>query len=444
MTSPHNKQASHCPLAGVDRRLEDAHQHWHQAEQAYFHPESFRAAIQTTIQTLRTVTFILQNKKHNIPDFEAWYGVWQDKLKADPLMLWMVNARNKIEKQGDLEVYSFIRAEIIASYLDEGPRVEVPARLFDDPSILLQKIPRVALREHIVKHGTLRIQRRWVENTLPDYELLDAVAIAYGKIAQIVHDAHRQMGLEAPTTTNVETDQQYDEGAREGRLPCMIGHADARSLDVNLSDGKQLEFELVELKCDRAEAEKIIERYGDTHKGMFGSENANEEEIATSLFSTARKVFLKDGYHESIFFLFNKRAPVHIFPVRPEDQAQKYLLMRMLAHEVTKYGADAVIGLTEAWRAPADTLKPYQRAVDSPAREEILVASLVTKHEDPIQFAATIHRDGDSLTLGETQVLRNFSAFLFAPVYEAWGRSIPDQWIEMVEQHDKSSRLDEP
>lgn len=434
MHSTREKQANQCPLAAVDRRLEDVHQHWHQAEQAYFHPEPFRTAIQTTILTLRTVTFILQSNKQEIPDFDAWYGVWRDRLKADSLMRWMVDARNKIEKQGDLEVNSFVRAEIVASYLNEGPSVDVPARLFDDPTILVQNIPRIALREHILKHGILRIQRRWVENTLPEYELLDATAIAYGKIAQIVHGAHRQMGLEVPTTTNVETDQQYDEGAREGRLPCMIGHADARSLDVNLSDGQPLEFERIEQKIDRDEAEKITERYGDTHVGMFGPDNANEEEIAASLFNTARKVFLKDGYHESIHFLFKGRKLVHMFPVRSENQAQKYLLMRMLAHEVKKHGADAVIGLAEVWTAPVDSLKPYQRPVDSPVRKEALVADLVTKHEGPIQFSAIIHRDTDSFTLGETHVLRDFAAFLYAPVYDAWGRAIPDQWIEMVKQ----------
>ncbi len=124
MHSSHEQHASHCPLAGVDRRLEDAHQHWHRAEQAYFNPEPFRVAIQTAIQTLRTVTFILQNKKQNIPEFDAWYGDWQEKLKSDSLMRRMVEARNKIEKRGDLEVHSFVRAEIVASYLPIAERYD--------------------------------------------------------------------------------------------------------------------------------------------------------------------------------------------------------------------------------------------------------------------------------------------------------------------------------
>ena len=167
MHSSHEQHASHCPLAGVDRRLEDVHQHWHGAEQAYFHPEPFRGAIQTAIQTLRTVTFILQNKKQDIPEFETWYGVWQEKLRADTLMLWMVDARNKIEKQGDLEVHSFVRAEIVASYHNDLIIVELPAHLFDDPWASLKGIPPADLVEKINNHGTPKIQPRWVKNPLP-------------------------------------------------------------------------------------------------------------------------------------------------------------------------------------------------------------------------------------------------------------------------------------
>lgn len=119
------------------------------------------------------------------PDFDVWYEGWRKRLRADPLMRWMVDARNKIEKEGDLQAHSFVRAEIIASYLDAGPRIDLSARLFEAPLRLLKSIPDTGVGEHICKHGTLRIQRRWVENTLPHYELLDAVAIAYGRLSDL-------------------------------------------------------------------------------------------------------------------------------------------------------------------------------------------------------------------------------------------------------------------
>jgi hypothetical protein len=118
--------------------------------------------------------------------------------------------------------------------------------------------------------------------------------------------------------------------------------------------------------------------------------------------------------------------------MRPENQGQKYLIMRDVAHEVTKYGADAVIVISEVWTSPFDPQKPYQRAVDSPARVEALVATLATKSGEPIEWAAKICRHGRTLSLGETRVERDGLAFSFASIYEAWGRAVPDDWIKKV------------
>ena len=68
MTESISTHEDGCPLAAVDRRLQDAHRLWHQAEESYFDPDGFRIAAQNTVQTLRTVTFILQKHKRLVPD----------------------------------------------------------------------------------------------------------------------------------------------------------------------------------------------------------------------------------------------------------------------------------------------------------------------------------------------------------------------------------------
>jgi hypothetical protein len=62
-----------CPLTKVHGRMDDAHRLWHEALNKYFLPNEFRIAVQYCIQTLRTVSFLLQNSKSLIPDFDAWY-----------------------------------------------------------------------------------------------------------------------------------------------------------------------------------------------------------------------------------------------------------------------------------------------------------------------------------------------------------------------------------
>ena len=387
-----------CPLAAIDRRLDDLHRQWHAAEAAYFDPEGFRVAIQTAIQTLRTVTFILQSNKGLIPNFDAWYAPWQEKMRADPLLRWMVDARNKIEKQGDLEAHSFVRAEIIASYLSPGPRIEIPAELFDVPAKLLQSIPANAVGDHIRKDGVLRIERRWVENSLPDYELLDAVARAYGRISLLVVDAHKQAGLRAPVTTDVDSGSTYPEGAADGRLPCMVGHADARGMEFWLATGTQIQFERQSGPID-------IDK-GKSTEVMYGIAAADA-------------------------FLLREGNPVQIVELRPEEHGEKYMMMRGLGHEVARHKVDAVIVISEAWSAPMDRARPYMRAADSPERREYLGATLVSHSDDPVMLHAGIERTDDAVALGETSEHRGGAHFMFAPIYEAWGKPIPEEWLRM-------------
>lgn len=421
-----------CPLSAVDRRLADVHRQWHEAERGYFDPESFRVAIQTTIQTLRTVTFILQSNKRLFSNFDPWYESWQVKLRADPLMRWMVEARNKIEKVGDLETHSFVRAEILASYYEEGPHMEVPAELFQNPIELFSSLSNQELKQHIFKDGFLRIQRRWVENSLPDYELLDAVGIAYGKIAELVDDAHRQLDLEPPTTMDDDVNCTQGKESRGGRLPCMIGHSDVRSHNIWLATGQTMTIEQKTVDFDRENAERVAAKYGLDPKDIFQSADPTAETTLNDLFATGRKMFVCDGYHQTIAFLLNSARPISMIALDVQEHGEKYLVMRQLASEVVKHGADGVIIIGEVWSAIYDPSKPYRRAVDASEKKEFLTATLVTKTGDPIQLYAPIKREGNATTLGETEMVRDQAQIAFAPIYKAWGRDIPQAWTEVM------------
>jgi len=127
---------------------------------------------------------------------------------------------------------------------------------------------------------------------------------------------------------------------------------------------------------------------------------------------------------------------------RPRDQRDKYLMMRGLANEVIQLSADAVVEIAESWIAPADPKQPFMNASDSPARKEQLTGTLVSQSGATVQFSAEIQRHGDKIELGETHIHRDFASFSLAPVYEAWGRPIPEHWLKLVRQ--LSSGSDHP
>ena len=135
----HPKQITECPLAAVDQRLADSHRFWHQAEAAYFDPDGFRLGAQSAIQTLRSVTFILQKNKGAIPGFDQWYDGWRKRLGADELMRWIVDARNRIEKEGDLEAHSYVRAEMLGVGCngDQGLGRDLEQQVIDDRLVVI-------------------------------------------------------------------------------------------------------------------------------------------------------------------------------------------------------------------------------------------------------------------------------------------------------------------
>jgi hypothetical protein len=316
----------------------------------------------------------------------------------------------------------------VASYLSDGPTVEVPAELFDAPWQLVKGIPDSALGDHVRKNGIIRIQRKWIENSLPNYELLDAVALAYGNLSQMLDDAHRQTGLPGMFSINIETKDVLNRNPADGRLECMVGHSDARTLNVRLADGCPISVSTVHRALDIEAAAKSAERYALDPKDMLSGHD-NVELTLQSFFKAATVMFLKDKYHQSMVFLLKGGVPIDIIGIAPADHAEKYLLMRNISQRVIRNGADGVMMIGEAWGAKFDKVKPYQRAVDAPDREELLVANLVTKQGQTKQRLATILREGDSVALSEPREDDGGAPFIFAPFFVAWGLPVPPEWL---------------
>ena len=62
-------------------------------------PGRSKTGLRNAIVFGRTVTFALQNLRAVTPDFENWYAVKQEELKADPLMRFFHDLRTSIEKK---------------------------------------------------------------------------------------------------------------------------------------------------------------------------------------------------------------------------------------------------------------------------------------------------------------------------------------------------------
>src|ERR1700751_848720 len=183
----HRKVA--CFIEPAERRLSDSQAYWNLAADAYQEPDVFIRHTQATIQALRTVTWLLQKAKGQLPGFEAWYKSWQDRMSADRVLKWLVEMRNHIEKRGDIEPSSSLRVGGYRDFrADETDEIDLPPCLEPPAAIgmFMKLLPPSSFRSESI----IRVQREWRHAALPDWGILDALSYAFGFLQQIVIEAH--------------------------------------------------------------------------------------------------------------------------------------------------------------------------------------------------------------------------------------------------------------
>lgn len=412
-------------LRAVIGRLKQMHALWGQAATAYFEPDAFRLALQQCIMTSRTVTFIVQSHKAAIPDFDAWYGAFQEAWRSDAVMTWARDARNKIEKQGDLETLSEVRAELVAAYAHNPTTHWIPA-INAGPEEIRRSIPAKYLDEHVKETGLLAIERRWVDVELPGREVLDALAHVYGQLAHLVISLHRQLGAPIPATNPQLGEHLLRDLLDDGRTRSMARPSRERTIYVTVKDGTLVDGLMVPSKNDPKLSERARKRYGKTSDWGRLKDAKSFEDVAEVFFVEARGVMLRDSYHQTIAILFKGIVPFETISLALHDRRQKYMAMREIAERVRCSGADGVFLLSEGWTAKPEDLKPNQFAVDAPNRGEALLLWAVNSDGVHLSLEADIHRKRIKKhkvkSLGPTRRETAARIVAFAPILEVWGR----------------------
>lgn len=405
-----------CPLEEVDRRLADTKRLWLKANDAYFDPDDFRIYAQNCIQALRSVTFVLQAQERVIPDFRAWYAPHQEAMKSDAVLRWLVDARNRIEKRGDLRRKSLIRASLITWYLDEFESRDIDAKLFDDLEKIFDRIPLWLLEKYVLVHGVLRIERRWVHDCLPDHEVLEALAYAFEKLQGVVAECHNYLGLKRDDDDHVEM--------LGDRPPEMIGREEDRTIYIDLRDGAVVETER-EVKNFTPTEEDIgtfEKRFGSPSPAIPDADDLSGN--AEYQFEYARRFFLEAGTLASLAIIMGKRGPT-IYDMNSASRQEKLVNYRKLAVEVKKRSASSVFLIREAWTAILDRIEDYVPASEAPNREEIILLTAANDKGEVISLEAKILRDGDKVSLGPTERARFDTPFLLAEVFKVWNLPAP-------------------
>ena len=168
----------------------------------YHKADEFRFNLHAFIQALREVTFMLQNDKSKIPDFEKWYEKMQEKMKANSCLLRIKNTRTLIVHQQSLKAKSKIEVGLYRGRnLKFGFTFNNINPFYDSKEIFDKIMPEIIAmgfidKGHSALDEQLGIRREWHCDELGDGEILSICYDAYLCICEIMVEAHSKLGLE--------------------------------------------------------------------------------------------------------------------------------------------------------------------------------------------------------------------------------------------------------
>lgn len=402
-----NQDSEH-PLSPAISCLNDAHEMWHQADKFYFDPNGFRREINSCIQTLRNVTFVVQSNKASIPNFSSWYDPWQGRLKADKVLRWLVDARNSIVKRGDLKIFSTLTSCIVASYFDL-PKKIVEHSCSQPTEQLLARIKIEKLPQDVRENGFLLLERSWTVSELPEHEVLDALSHCYGTLVELVNSGGELIN----TRLNLECSP-----------PSMMLPHEKRKLWVKLSNGERRAYSQSVQAVDSSKiSHEILNRYK-INNGVPRPSNSDIFSDAEYFFAHAKNVIVADGFHTHVVILIPADGVISVMKLNVDEYEDKYIVWRNVAAEALRQRAVKVISIGEAWRAKVSRGNSNVRVHELHNKEECLMLSAISIKNISIALSAKIIRAGKSITLGDTE-REDGECMIFEPLRQLWGITPP-------------------
>lgn len=356
--SPH-KQLPHTSAATTnmrpwERRLRDLSQLLQNCGETYFAPDRFRQSTNQFLQTSRTVTFIIQKNKAAIPGFDDWYKVnVLQPWAMDPVMSWAKDARNVIEKEGDLEMQSTLQAAVLYSYIADEDIVLGTARkeLLQADIDRLLRLAKSRLPPAIADAAVLRIQRRWVANSLPNRELIYALTYVYSRLHRVCSAlaSHLDSKLDSTVPHPSDLDPSSNDVARTRFIKLASpGVGRHGSIRIDADPNYQPPPALRRLKADFTS----------------GPKPASLDDVVALHAKMAQFTFEHHGNHVPMLALYDREwNQVDFMSAAFTDQAEKYLFWRNVADRAFYLKAFALVWTSESWLRD---LKDHQ---DRPMRE---------------------------------------------------------------------------
>jgi hypothetical protein len=396
----------------------DCHAQWHVMQETYFDPDGFRLALNAFLQTHRSVTSLLLKHRANMPQFEDWFTKYKETIAILPEMRWAKKSRDRIVHESDLEINSSCDVTWIG---DWHTRSSVKGT-FPPRMSVREILAAIQASRGVPPFGTITISRRWVDEKLSSWEILEACAAVYMHLNELLRVGHRAAGVEAcDLNTGYDDCVSPDLPNVSGYLPCMHVARDELISHFSVPDGTALSAIPEQFEVDEAKGKAAFESYQ-------APEFPEGDAIARvpGLMAIARRVMEKDGYHGTFAFLFVGSVPVNILRMEFDSQSTKQLQFEHLARLVDSSRADGVLVVGEVWMGVQTEQEKKMNTVLIPARDRVdktegLAVYAVTRDGRRLEQVCAVDRgvNGEAIcgdpVEGDPGILNSL-----IPVYRKW------------------------
>jgi hypothetical protein len=322
-----------------ERRLKDLSMSLEACGASYFDPERFRLNSNHFLTTARTVSFLFQKDKASIDDFESWH---RDNIvnpwHADTIMKWSIASRNTIEKEGDLDLNSTVNATLIFGYIEEQDlAISLDKQTYLGASIKrLIRFARSSLPSGVSDVAVIRVDRRWVANTLPNFELLQAFRYIYTRMFEACTSLanHLLTTLESSIPDPTLFDEVFTGSRGTHYIPLNSTHvrmvvAHRQYMDKHFEAPPWLK--------------KLQEEKGAAPPNSLSEIVAFHEKMAYANYMAYES-------HIAMLWLYDEKfTPIDFIATVPEDQSAKFIFWRTVADRIHYLKAKYLIWVSEAW-----------------------------------------------------------------------------------------------
>ena len=220
-----------------------------------------------------------------------------------------------------------------------------------------------------------------------------------------------------------------------GRWPCMVASREARTRRRNLATGAPYELEVVMRQgASQFDEQAMRERYR-INEWEAAPAAADSVTRGAAFHHFARNVLVADRYHVTIAWLMRDGAQVAQTVMQPEDQQDKTMMLRSLAVEADRLGADELIFTSEAWEAPVvepDDPRFALRPGERDDRGETLVTYAVARGGPCHTWHSRFARDSDgTIVLEEAKHGIGDPQPFLEPLLAVWSEW-PDKFLHRV------------